>query len=415
MKKFLILFTLIIAGETVFFLPFVVIRIFRPTFLDAFELTNLQLGTAFSAYGIVALSSYFLGGPLADKYSARKLMTIALVVTGISGFYLSTIPSFIQLAVLYAFWGITTVLLFWSALIKATREWGGPLNQGIAYGMLDSGRGLLAALLASISVWAFALLLPVDLDNLEIIEKQAAMKSIIYAYSAFTVLIGLLVWMVIPDKINKDSTTTHIKLEVVKSLSKDPKIWLQASIVLCAYVGYKCTDDFSLYASDVMGFNDVKAANFATISYWTRPVVAIAAGVLADKYLSSTTILWGFVISVIGSGLMASGIIQPDGSIVLILSVIILSVGVYSLRGVYFALLQESKIPIVVSGTAIGIISVVGYTPDIFMGPLMGYLIDTYPGAEGHQYLFAVLSAFSIAGCIATVRFRRILTQEQRT
>ena len=56
---------LILAGETVFILPFVLARIFRPTFLDVFNLTNLQLGSCFSIYGIIALLSYVYGGTLA--------------------------------------------------------------------------------------------------------------------------------------------------------------------------------------------------------------------------------------------------------------------------------------------------------------------------------------------------------------
>ena len=38
-----------------------------------------------------------------------------------------------------------------------------------------------------------------------------------------------------------------------------PTVWLQAVIVVCAYVGYKATDDFSLLAHDALGFDDAKA------------------------------------------------------------------------------------------------------------------------------------------------------------
>ena len=51
----LILVALIAAGEAVFLLPFILARVFRPTFLDVFGVTNLQLGTTFSLYGISAL------------------------------------------------------------------------------------------------------------------------------------------------------------------------------------------------------------------------------------------------------------------------------------------------------------------------------------------------------------------------
>ena len=48
LRRGLILVALIAAGEAVFLLPFVLDRVFRPTFLDVFGVTNLQLGTAFS-------------------------------------------------------------------------------------------------------------------------------------------------------------------------------------------------------------------------------------------------------------------------------------------------------------------------------------------------------------------------------
>jgi MFS family permease len=90
---YIILF-LILAGEAVFILPFVLARIFRPTFLEAFDINNFQLGTCFSIYGIVALFSYLFGGPLSDKYHPRYLMSIALILTAIGGIFLSTFPAY---------------------------------------------------------------------------------------------------------------------------------------------------------------------------------------------------------------------------------------------------------------------------------------------------------------------------------
>jgi len=85
---------LILAGESVFILPFVLARIFRPTFLDVFELTNLQLGSCFSIYGIVALISYVYGGTLADKFAPRKLISISLILTAFGGLLMATSVKF---------------------------------------------------------------------------------------------------------------------------------------------------------------------------------------------------------------------------------------------------------------------------------------------------------------------------------
>jgi hypothetical protein len=35
------------------------------------------------------------------------------------------------------------------------------------------------------------------------------------------------------------------------------------------------------------------------------------------------------------------------------------------------------------TGTAVGLVSLTGYTPDIFAGPAMGYLLDNSPVSRG--------------------------------
>ena len=42
-----------------------------------------------------------------------------------------------------------------------------------------------------------------------------------------------------------------------------------------------------------------------------------------------------------------------------------------------------------------------GYTPDIFAGPAIGYLLENSPGAVGHQHVFWMLALFSFIGGIA--------------
>ncbi len=406
----LVLAMLIVAGEAVFFLPFVLPRIFRPTYLETFQLTNLQLGTAFSLYGVVAMISYLAGGPLADRYSARKLMTIALFTTAAGGFVLTLIPTFWVVVLLYGFWGLTSILLFWAALLRATREWGGEGQQGMAYGFLDGGRGLIAALLGSVSVAIFASMLPQSLGDLDHAHKSAAFSRIIWIFTGLVSIVACLVWFIIPDskELYRPEKASRFDFSTLSLVTRMPSIWLQAIIVLCAYVGYKCTDDFSLYAYDAFGYSDVDAAKLGTVSYWVRPLVAVAAGLLADRYRGSHIISLGFLIMFLGALMIGLGIARPGSYWMLAMVVVTISIGIYALRAIYFALFQESMIPFAVTGTAVGVVSVVGYTPDIFMGPVMGYLIDNYPGAEGHQYLFLLLCVFAAIGLICSIWFARL-------
>ncbi len=401
--------TLIAAGEAIFFLPFVVARIFRPTVLDVFGLTNLQLGAAFSLYGFVAMLSYFAGGPLADRYSARRLMTSALVATSAGGIIYATSPSLGVLTLLYGFWGMTTILLFWAALIRATREWGGDASQGRAFGFLDGGRGLFAALLASISVVVFASLLPADVVSATLGERTTALNQIIWLFTALVLGVAALVWFIVPEsemRIRSDSAN-RLTLGGMRSVSRMRRVWLQAIIVVCAYVGYKSTDDFSLFARDVFGYDDVAAARIGTISFWIRPFAAMGAGLLADRVSSSRVIVISFGILIVGSLAISIGVLEPGIPWMLVAIVAGTSVGIYALRGIYFALFEEAHVPWKITGSAVGLVSVIGYTPDIFFGPLMGYLIDRSPGALGHQHVFGVVAAFAIVGLVATLVFRR--------
>lgn len=403
-----ILILLMISGEIIFLLPFVVARIFRPTFLKVFEINNLQLGSAFSLYGAIAMVSYFAGGPIADRFSPRKLMTVSLIITAFGGVFMALIPTLTGLTLLYGFWGISTILLYWAASVKATREFGGDDHtQGRAFGLVDAGRGLTAAVLASVSVLLFDAFLPVSADVASLGDMSKALSNIIFIFSGLIVVTGLIVWYAFPEGKSLEDSTQKISLEGVKAIINRRSIWLQSLILLCAYVGYKCTDDFSLYASDVFGYDDVNAAHIGTISFWMRPIAALAAGLLGDRFQHSRITNLCFVIIILGSLVIGTGMLNSGVGVFIIMTIATTSLGIYGLRGLYFALFQESKIPLIYTGSAVGIVSVIGYTPDVFMGPLMGYVLDSSPGVAGHQHLFMILAGFGIVGLMTSLLFKR--------
>jgi len=401
---------LILSGELIYILPYFLPRVFRPTFLAVFDLNNLELGSLFSVYGSVAFFSYIFGGTFADKFLPRKLIATSLILTSLGGFVLMYYPSFMILQILYGYWGFTTVFLFWGAMIKGTRIWGGSQNQGQAFGFLDGGRGLTAALMGSVGVFIFSFFLPEDVISSSIKERQDAFQSVILFSSIMVALIGVLVYFFMKTKTEKgvfQSDNTH-SLNNILAVLKLETVWLLMIIILCAYFGYKVTDIYSLYASDVMGYDEVNSANIGSLQLYLRPIACFAIGFLADKTNGISWIIKGFFVMLIGSVLFASGILVADQYILFFISLIILALGTYAIRALYFAILKEGDISLALTGTAVGVISLSGYTPDIFAGPLMGYFLDKFPGVEGHQYVYAFLGLFSIIGLIASSRFARI-------
>ncbi|MGO3184078.1 MAG: MFS transporter [Aequorivita sp.] len=398
---------LILAGEAVFILPFVLARVFRATVLEVFQINNTELGICFSVYGIVALFSYLFGGPLADRFPPRKLMGTALVLTALGGLVYANSPSLQTLIILYGFWGFTTIFLFWSSMIKATRVWGGTENQGKAFGFLDGGRGLVGALFGLLGVVVFSLF--VSDSQITPTEEVEAFHYVIYVSSALVALIGIIVFFFLKTNEEAEVTTLDkITLKNIKAVLKLPAIWLLMIIIICAYVGYKITDIFSLYANDVMLYNEVDAAKTGTFLLFIRPVVGVIVGFLADRSRASIYLCIGFLLSICGAMLFASGIVDKGTDILFFLSITVVAVGVYAARVLYFAVMEEGNIPLVLTGTAVGIISFIGYTPEIFAGPAIGYFLDAAPGKEGHQAVFWMLAIFSIVGFVASFIFYRI-------
>ena len=402
-SRWFVIFSLVFAGEMIFSLPFHVARFFRPTLLDVFNLTNTELGDIIAVYGITAMLAYFPGGALADRFSARKLMTLSLLATGLGGFWFAQIPGQTGLFFLFGYWGITTLFLFWAAMIKATRDWGGHLSQGKAFGILDGGRGLVAAGAATLAVLILSAFMSDSVENTSDTERQKALEAVIYFYTFMTIIAAVLTWLFITDTDKKNIPKKGNIRKSIKEVLHKQVVWLQAIIVVCAYSAYKALDYYSLYGVDVLGMNEVDSAWFVSNASYIRAVSAIAAGFIVDRLSASKVISFLFGILVISYVLLS--ILKPDEHMVTVIisNIIITFIAVYALRGVYFALLEETKVSGKLTGTAVGLISVIGYTPDAFFNSLAGRILDASPGLKGYQHFYLVLAVFSVVGLLATL------------
>lgn len=413
-QRFLFMLGLIVAGEAVFALPFQVARFFRPTMLEVFEISATELGAAQGVYGIVAMIAYFSGGPLADRFPARKLMAVSLWSTAAGGLYMATFPGYLGMSLVFGFFGLTTILLFWAALIRATRDWGGNTEQGRAFGILDGGRGLLAAALASIGAMIFGLAFPAGYDAASFAERSAALASVIYGYTIFTALIGVFIWFALKDP-DKASNTVQSRLsEHVLAVLKMPAVMLQALIVICAYVGYKGLDNYTLFAVQVYAMDEVAAANMMATTAWVRPVAALMFGLLADRFSVTRILLIGFALLLASDLYFAIAKPSPGTTWIIFSNIVLTCVAVYGFRGIYFALFEETRVPLAMTGTAVGIVSFIGYTPDIFVTLVAGLFIDNFPGVQGHQYFFFFLAGFAGIGLLAAFALQMVIARNNR-
>lgn len=403
-SRFLVMVALVLAGEMIFSLPYHLLRYFRPTVLGVFELSNADLGDVFAPYGVAAMLAYFPGGVLADRFSTRKLMAVSLLMTAAGGFYMMTFPGMLGMSVLFAFWGITTILTFWCALIRATRSWGGRFAQGRGFGLLDGGRGLAGASFASVGVLVFSTGIGPNPSLATGAERAAALQMVILYYTLVTLAAAIAVWRWIPDTVPGERVRASSAWSDVRAVLGTRSVWLQAVIVVCAYSGYKALDNYSLYAYDVLGMNETEAAAFTATFVYTRPFAAILAGLAGDRFgvARMTTVVFGLL--AVCWALLSTPLANPEILLMVYVNLLISIFGVYALRGLYFALLEQTRVPLPLTGAAVGLISVVGYSPDIFFSPIAGRLLDATPGIGGHQNCFAMMACIAAVGLmVATV------------
>ncbi len=390
-RRWLIMACLCLSGGFIYLLPFLREVYYKPL-QQALHLTHTQLGVLMSVFGMTSMILYFPGGWLADRISPKKLITFSMIATGLSGLYFATFPSYHLSIAIHAFWGVSCTLTFWSALIKATRNWAPSTEQGRAFGILESGRGIAEVVSSTALLAVFAKL---GSDNL-------ALSWVIILFSFLNILIGIMAWFSLDSTTRHDSEQEDKKekigyKEIVKVL-KMPVVWLISIVILAAYSSYWGSYYFTPYATDVFMMSVVFGGAIGVGKMWVKPLSALGAGFLADKVGASRAVCWCFLILIMSFAVFVLSPGGPNLVMILIVNTAIASLAIFALRGIYFALLEEGGIPLVLTGTVTGIVSVIGFTPDAFMPMVGGILLDGFPGALGYRYFFLFIALLCIFG-----------------
>ena len=154
-KKYGTLLLLACGAGFIFQLPYI-----RETFYipiqNAMGLTNAQMGSLNGWYAIVATPAYFMGGIVADKFSPKIMLTFSFISTGLLGLWFSMFPGYTVSRVIFALMGFTTVMTYWSSVIKAVRMLGSSEEQGRLFGLQEGLRGFLNALLVFVMAAVYA-------------------------------------------------------------------------------------------------------------------------------------------------------------------------------------------------------------------------------------------------------------------
>ena len=402
-KKYGTLLLLATGAGIIFQLPYI-----RETFYvpiqNAMNLSNAQMGLLSSGYATMSLFSYFIGGIIADKFSARKLLTFSFIATGALGLWFSTFPGYTISRVIFVLMGISTIITYWSACIKATRMLGTEEEQGRLFGLQEGLRGIMNALLVFGMTAAFT----------HFADEVAGASAAIKVCSIVVIIIGILNFIFIEDTKKEENSESFI--EVTKGMFKAlliPRVWLLVAIVFTAYSVYGLIAYATTFAQKFYGLSAASAATLGGIRYLIQGAGGIVGGFLADKLKSRFKVIIGGCIGLALS--FALFIVVPAKASLCVMVVANFFVGlffIYAVRSQYFAVHDDAGIPLNMSGRVSGIASCLGYTPDIFMYTLVGSWMDNY-GRTGYNMTWAYAMVAAVLCAIITFILSRIVKKEK--
>ena len=224
-------------------------------------------------------------------------------------------------------------------------------------------------------------------------------------YSVLDILIGVMAWFTLEDTAREgaEPMAHRIGPRQVLSVLKMPAVWLVSIVILAGYSSYWGTFYYAPYATDVLLMSVVVGGAIGVGRMWLRPVAPIAAGLLADRVGISKTVAWCFVIVIVCNCLFVATPNAPNIIAAVVANMAVATLVAFALRGIFYALLQEGGIPLSLTGTAAGVVSVLGYTPDFFMPLVGGVLLDELPIETGYRLLFGFIVVLGVVGLLSAV------------
>ncbi|KNG79480.1 MFS transporter [Mycoplasma sp. HU2014] len=394
-----------------------------------------HLSQASAIYGYISIAIYFFGSILGDKFSVKWLTITGLAMFGISGVWYGSIgltaggalvasengpilnemglqSRFIQLCIVYSIWAFAKII-FWAPLWKLLSQQGKPEQNGLLNGIHGSFNGFTGTVLVSIGYLLFLVLTPVFASKSITSPSVWNFTIMIYMFCGLIALtVFLLIFFVKEDKQSKqDETSFNIK-DVFKVV-KNYKIWLVSLVVMGVYMYQMGLSVLVSYLQISLGV----AASAVFIggllrTYLFRFIFSAPAGRIADK--SKKYIKFLMIGILIGTFLVTTVLFIPGfkvgwilheapkwylwtARVVVYTFFLCLGALCWGLVTNRWATLFEIGVAKKDYATAVGLVSVIAFTPDAWFQQLQSSLIAKYKvvdqvtNKENNQLAYQIL------------------------
>lgn len=381
---------------------------FYDQMMEALQLTDVQMGTLGSVYGLFYVIVFVPSGILAEKFNTKRLLLITNIGMCLSTVWYSFYPGYTALLIIHALYGIFSVGTFWSPYLKAIRSLASEEKQGTIFGLSEGLRGVAQTIVSFICLGALGAISSVTLG----------FRVTLWINVAAFALLALAVLFLLPDfdqeQESPASSSDHSEESGSKeagggitiiSLLKSPSVWICIFVIMCGYTLWATTNNYiGTYCTRVLGISTSLSSTLSIIrSYIIVFVAGATGGVIVDKFPSKgMAMMTAFLLT----GASAVGILLTQHVIfVCVIITVVLSYMVNVVKSTYWSIMGEAGISPAATGMATGVISFIGLTPDIFVPQVISRFITWGEGtgnvASGFRLMLIWMIVWSILGITA--------------
>lgn len=410
-KKWISFGALMLGAGTIYKLGFMKDAFYVPM-QEFMGLSHTQIGVAMSVAGWISTFGFLAAILVVDRISKKILIPASLLGICICGLFLSTFPSYPIFLAIYCLLAIFADMLYWPTMLKTVRLLGNEDEQGRMFGILEAGRGLMDTIVAFCALGIFSALG----------SNAAGLRTAILFYAIVPGVIAILMFFLLDD--DKKETAAPEKAEKVKKSGestilralKNKNIWLVSFNVFFVYSVYCGLTYFIPFLSDIYLLPAALAGAYGIINqYALKMLGGPVGGFITDKVLHSATKYLSICFVIVAAALGVFACLPHQNMSVILGMAITLSISalLFSMRAIFFAPMDEVKVPRDITGSAMSIGSFIGYLPGAFMYAVYGGILDKVPGVAGYRIVFVVMACFAVLGCLLSLYILKVIKKQR--
>lgn len=369
--------------------------IFYNAIKNAFQISDVKMGYVWAVYGIVSLVSFPIGGYLADLIKPKKMICFASASAVILHIWLSVIPSYPVLLLIAALLGMSSILIYYPASTKMIVSMYDSDNVGKMMGIYYALDGLFLFLVNII----FSMIYRVNNDSVWIFRGLMVSFALLGILSLFLVVRYLPESGAQINSLNKYSEKNfnnicyNKRTNILTDIMQRQETWLIAGTVIAGYSLFSLSTYVTPYLTEVW---NVPEKDVLMLGVIRANVLNIIAGIFFGKWSAkwksgNKTLLAAFIFV---TAFPVLSLLNQKLWGMTFLEIVITSVGVFLLLGIKsisLSIITEVNYPEEITGRVLGLVSLIGFSPDVWLYPLVGRLLESY---GIHAYFILTCMAF---------------------